>query len=163
VTQWPNGGEIDILEGVNDQKTNYMTLHTAYGAQLAPNKLAGFAGKITTSNCDINAPGQAENQGCAIQDPSELTYGKGFNEAGGGVFAVERTSEAIRMWFFPRGKFPDDIVYSQPAPNANWGRPRSLFAGDFSIDEHFKEQQIVFDTTFCGSVRFGIFFSIPCS
>jgi hypothetical protein len=109
-----------------------------------------FAGQITTSNCAIDAPNQDENAGCAILDPSPLTYGTDFNANGGGVFAVQRTSSAINMWFFPRGKFPSDIVNSQPNPNPSWGRPRAVFQGDFSIDEHFAAQQIVFDTTFCG-------------
>ena len=149
--QWPNNGEIDILEGVNDQKNNLMTLHSAKGVQL---NAAGnlFSGSVSTPNCDVNAPDQAKNAGCAIQDPSDLSYGTGFNDNGGGVFAVEWTSDLIRMWFFPRGKFPDDIVNSQPSPNADWGPPRSLFSGNFNLDDHFKDQNIVFDTTFCGQV-----------
>lgn len=151
--QWPTNGEIDILEGVNGQLTNAMTLHTADSIQIAAKQGKSFAGSIVAPNCAVDALGQAENQGCGIEDPSELTYGTGFNQAGGGVFAVEWTSQQISMWFFPRGKFPDDIVNSQPSPNPSWGPPRSAFAGDFSMDDHFKEQNIVFDTTFCGSVR----------
>jgi hypothetical protein len=130
-----------------------MTLHTAQDITI---QSKSFAGKVIAPNCAVDAPGQAENQGCGIEDPSDLTYGHGFNEAGGGVFAVEWTSEQIQMWFFPRGKFPDDIVNSQPSPNPNWGPPRSVFAGDFNMDQHFKEQQIVFDTTFCGSVSLSV-------
>lgn len=156
--KWPNNGEIDIIEGVNQQLTNAMALHTAQAVQIQGEN---FAGSVIASNCAIDAPDQAENQGCGIEDPSPLTYGNGFNEAGGGVFAVEWTSEKITMWFFPRGKFPDDIVHSQPSPNPTWGPPRSVFAGQFNMDEHFSEQRIVFDTTFCGSVSIAAPFLIP--
>lgn len=32
---WPNGGEIDIIEGVNGQTNNQITLHSAPGCYLA--------------------------------------------------------------------------------------------------------------------------------
>ena len=32
---WPNGGEIDTFEGVNQQKTNQMALHTNSGCKQA--------------------------------------------------------------------------------------------------------------------------------
>lgn len=51
---------------------------------------------------------------------------------------------------FARGSFPNDIASSQPDPSANWGPPTSLFTGNFSMDDHFKNLSIVFDTTFCG-------------
>lgn len=137
-----------------------MTLHTAKGIQINARQGADFAGTVIASNCAVDAPDQADNQGCGIEDPSELTYGAGFNEAGGGVFAVEWTSQQIRMWFFPRGKFPDDIVNSQPSPNPSWGPPRSVFAGNFEMDDHIKEQNIVFDTTFCGSVSASPLFTV---
>lgn len=128
-----------------------MTLHTSAQLELhAKSPDNHFAGKITTSNCAVNAPNQLKNQGCAISDDNPITYGTSFNRNGGGVFAVERTSDFIAMWFFPRGKFPDDIVNSRPVPSVDWGAPRSVFRGNFSMDDHFAPQQIVFDTTFCG-------------
>ena len=133
-----------------------MTLHTADSIRLNAKHANNFAGSVSTPDCAVDAPGQFENQGCAIEDPSLLTYGTGFNKAGGGVFAVEWTSQQIRMWFFPRGKFPDDIVNSRPSPNPGWGPPRSVFAGDFNMDDHFKTQQVVFDTTFCGAVSLAV-------
>ena len=39
--------------------------------------------------------------------------------------------------------------------------PDATFQGDCDVDKAFKDQQIVFDTTFCGDVSFqGIFFGL---
>jgi beta-glucanase (GH16 family) len=148
---WPNNGEIDIVEGVNDQSANSMTLHTAAGPII--NNVADFSGELVTPDCDVNASNQPKNAGCSIGDTSNLTFGSDFNTAGGGVFATEWTSEFIKIWFFQRGTFPDDIVSSTPDPTSNWGTPNSVFQGQFNIDDHFKDLQLVFDTTFCGQVR----------
>ena len=147
---WPNNGEIDIVEGVNDQFTNSMTLHTNEGVVVSNG--TDFSGNLFTANCDINAPDQAANAGCSIGDISNLTFGADFNTAGGGVYATEWTSESIKIWFFPRGSFPDDITSSTPDPDANWGTPNSIFQGSFDMDDHFNNLSIIFDTTFCGQV-----------
>ena len=144
-----NNGEIDIVEGVNDQTKNIMTLHSAAGPVLNSAD-DSFAGNVVTANCDVNAPDQFKNAGCSIGDDSDLSFGSGFNNAGGGVFATEWTSSFIKIWFFPRGTIPDDVASSNPQPNENWGTPRSLFQGDFNLDDNFRNLQLVFDTTFCG-------------
>src|SRR3984885_8132839 len=61
---WPYGGEIDIIEGVNTQSGNKMTLHTNSGVEVQNS--TDFSGKLVTSNCDINAPDQSTNEGCQI-------------------------------------------------------------------------------------------------
>ncbi|KAK5101003.1 hypothetical protein LTS08_004609 [Lithohypha guttulata] len=165
---WPNNGEIDIVEGVNDQTSNQMTLHTSVGASISksshgtqpgrepsngktPSQQSRlFTGKVLTSNCDVNAPDQSKNAGCAIADNTSLTFGADFNTNGGGVYATEWTSSFIKIWFFPRGSFPSDIASASPSPSENWGPPTSMFTGDFDMDQYFKNLSIVFDTTFCG-------------
>lgn len=142
-------GEIDIVEGVNDQTSNQMTLHTNSGPRIT--KQTAFTGEVLTEDCDVNSPSQPKNVGCAIADNTGLTFGTDFNTNGGGVYATEWTSQAIKIWFFPRGKFPVDIASASPSPSQNWGPPTSVFTGpDFNMDDHFKNLRIVFDTTFCG-------------
>lgn len=166
-SNWPNNGEIDIIEGVNSQSTNQMTLHTGDGCSIVP---LGFSGTLDTSNCYVEASGQSANAGCAIESTSNSSYGDGFNKAGGGVYATEWTGDAINVWFFPNSSVPSDITNGKPNP-LGWGLPSARFAGACDIDSHFKDLQIVrplkpiyplkgkptsnpnaqvFDITFCG-------------
>lgn len=144
---WPNNGEVDIIEGVNSGTTNAMTLHTNNGCSIT--NTGQFSGTMVTDNCYINAPGQGTNVGCSIATSNPASYGTGFNAMGGGVYATEWTSEAINIWFFPRGSVPFDIQNGSPDPSG-WGMPTSQFAGGCDIDQHFISQKIVFDITFCG-------------
>lgn len=145
---WPNGGEIDIIEGVSLQNTNAMTLHTADGCTLIDN--GNFTGNLRTDDCYIYADGQSTNEGCQITTTNTYTYGDGFNNVGGGVYAMEWTDEAITIWFFQRGAIPSNIQNGSPNPDSSWGRPISQFTGCCDIPEFFQDNQIVFDVTFCG-------------
>ncbi|KAJ9602158.1 hypothetical protein H2200_013278 [Cladophialophora chaetospira] len=144
---WPVNGEIDIIEGVNSQSANAMTLHTNAGCSIT--STGAFSGSLSTANCDVNAANQPANAGCSIASQDNSNYGNGFNANGGGVYATEWTSEAISIWFFPRGSIPSDISSGNPDPS-NWGLPQGQFTGGCDIDEHVKDQQLVFDVTFCG-------------
>ncbi|KAL8767005.1 MAG: hypothetical protein Q9209_006359 [Squamulea sp. 1 TL-2023] len=128
----PNSGEIDIIEGVNTASQNQMTLHTGPGCTLAGSSCQG-------------------GQGCPIKPQGSNNYGTGLNNAGGGVYAMEWTSGSINIWFFPRNSIPGDISNANPNPSA-WGAATASFVGGDScnIDHHFKNNNIVFDTTFCG-------------
>lgn len=137
---WPNSGEIDIIEGVNQQSQNDMTLHTNAGCSITNN--GAFTGTLTTPNCDGNALGQPNNAGCQIAASASNTYGAGFNANGGGVYATEWTSDHISVYFFPRGSIPSDIGSGNPNP-AGWGNALAQFQGGCNIDSHFQNQQIV--------------------
>lgn len=143
---WPQAGEIDIVEGVNDATTNSMALHTTPGCVMNG---GGGTGNMLTKNCDVNAAGQASNQGCVFSDPRTMSYGTGFNNIGGGLFATEWNSAFIKVWFFPRGQAPADMFTPNPAPE-NWGTPVAVFQGDCNIDEKFMNHRIIINTTFCG-------------
>ncbi|KAJ9629157.1 hypothetical protein H2204_008946 [Knufia peltigerae] len=144
---WPNNGEIDIIEGVNGQAANNMALHTNAGCSIS--NTGAFSGSLETDNCDVQAAGQASNTGCSIRSGDDSSFGAGFNSIGGGVFATEWTSEAISIWFFPRGGIPSDITSGSPDPTG-WGLPQGQFAGACNIDDKVHNQQLVFDVTFCG-------------
>jgi hypothetical protein len=126
-----------------------MTLHTGPGCQIGQDTTQ-FAGDVLTGNCDIAAEGQGKNVGCSIENPSAKSYGAGLNAIGGGVYATQWTPEAISVYFFPRNSVPEDVLGDNPDPTA-WGKPAAKFAsGGCDIENTFKQQKMVFDTTFCG-------------
>ena len=148
---WPQNGEIDVLEGVNSNSQNLMTLHTSQGCTMNNAGPASFTGNMTSTNCGSSG---SDNTGCQIQDPSPASYGTAFNTAGGGVFALEWTSAFINIHFFPRNAIPADLASSNSstaaAPNPSaWAKPSASFTG-CNIDAHFKDMSMIFDTTFCG-------------
>lgn len=145
---WPNYGEIDIIEGVNLAGTNSITLHTAAGCSI---NIAGSqnGSVLSNSNCNLNDAGT----GCDVTTTTPIAYGSGFNSIGGGVYATLWESTGIYVWFFPRDSIPIDITLGIPT-TGNWGPPVAAFNGGSTcnIDSFFSNETIVFDTTFCGTV-----------
>ncbi|CAO2656724.1 Nn.00g055270.m01.CDS01 [Neocucurbitaria sp. VM-36] len=158
---WPENGEIDILEGVNEMTNNGMTLHTGPGCEIGEDT-AQFSGEVSTPNCDVAADDQEKNVGCSIKHPSKQSYGAGLNQIGGGVYATQWTADAISVFFFPRDSIPADVLGDNPDPTS-WGLPAAKFTGGCDIEKTFKEQTIVFDTTFCGQWAGNIWESGSCA
>lgn len=123
-------------------------------ADLYPSLLAGcsisnnkaFSGSITSSNC---VSGSGDNTGCQIATQDTATYGTEFNNNKGGVYATEWDDSAISIYWFPRNSIPSDVTGGSPDPSS-WGEPLAKFSGGCDISTSFTNQQIVFDTTFCG-------------
>lgn len=141
---WPNEGEIDIIEGVNAGTTNKATLHTNGGCSLSSG--VQMTGTIASNNCDVADGG--DNTGCGIATTDTKSYGAGLNSIQGGVYATEVTTSQITVWFFPRSSIPQDIKSGSPDPSS-WSKPQAVFKG-CNVQQHFKDMQIVFDNTFCG-------------
>lgn len=94
------------VEGVNDQSPNAMTLHTSANCSM-PTTNRPMTGTATGNNCDVNQTG---NAGCGVKAPTTNSYGPSLNAIGGGWYAMERTNNFIKVWFFPRnGSKPSDI------------------------------------------------------
>lgn len=157
---WPTGGEIDILEGVNDYDSNSVTLHTSQGCMISnastlnPNSGsteagASFSGTIATDNCDVQAANQDKNVGCSIHTPksapspkhigssstssSDLlpSYGTNFNAARGGIYALDWTAYAISVYFFPYSSPLYKTVSTSTSPDpSTWGAPIARFSAD---------------------------------
>lgn len=142
---WPSQGEVDIIEGVNLQRSNKMTLHTAPGCAMSnPNSREGTV--LKESDCNAGTA----FLGCGQASDDESGFADGFNAGGGGVYAMEWNNEEINVFFFPRSSIPQDILEGNPNP-ANWGKPKANFrASACDMERHFKEHKIVFNITFCG-------------
>ncbi|MCJ1229611.1 hypothetical protein MMC12_006280 [Toensbergia leucococca] len=149
--KWPTNGEIDIIEGVNDQVQNDVTLHTGPGCSMTPNP-AVTGGNMTTTDCNINSSTQAKNVGCQYDAKDPRSFGEAFNANGGGLYAMEWTSQAINVWFWARGESGMADITSDTQDTTTWGTPNmAAFANtNCDIDAHFQAHNIIFDTTFCG-------------
>jgi len=110
-------------------------------------------------NCDSSTGGS----GCSVSSPNPNSYGTGFNNNGGGVYAMEWTWNHIQIWFFPRGSVPADITAGTPVPGPAWGTPQSNFWNGLGcdIETHFADMNIVFDITFCGDWAYNVWGNDP--
>lgn len=145
---WPNGGEIDILEGVNGQTQNQATLHTAEGCTASSDDSHPSTGQLTDANCGSS---NSDNTGCGFTDTtSDNSFGGGFNSAGGGVYAMQWVDTGISVWFFTRSAIPDDITAGQPTP-WTWPEPFAHWAASSCPpNQYFNNNNAIFDLTFCG-------------
>ncbi|GAA5878025.1 hypothetical protein JCM3774_005984 [Rhodotorula dairenensis] len=159
-SDWPTGGEIDIYEAVNLQKTNQMALHTTAGCTVSNSSSEDWTGTLTYGNCDTDVN---MNSGCTFLDPRETSNGASLAANGGGVFAGELTKDGVSIWFFPRPNVPSDLSYSaagsdsststsNPVPDpSTWGKPVAHYpASSCNVSEHFAPQHIVLTITACG-------------
>ena len=161
---WPDWGEFDIIEWIHDEDNVSTTLHTKAGCTQSHLNLTeqtdkkawwnpGIYGQGKAFNCDVNAPGQWQNQGCS-QRGLTGTVGPSFNEGGGGTYAAEWDPLAghMRVWFWPKGTEPEDAKGPTPNPES-WGQPAFYFElGEACTADHFKNMKLVFDITFCGDL-----------
>lgn len=88
---WPAGGEIDIIEGVNDYTNNQATLHTNPGCTMSSTNSAtlGISGSaLGGTDCSASNTG---NAGCGIRANTNNSFGAGFNANGGGVYASKHS------------------------------------------------------------------------
>lgn len=156
---WPQGGEIDIIEGVNLNTHNQATLHTTSNCTMPPDLWREpQLGATATTNCDAAVN---YNAGCGVTfNDTSTSYGAGFNQAGGGFFVMYRASDSVKIWFFSReDEDIPDVIRNGPQcdepvyPDATWGAPDANFPfypQYCDYDTHFNAHEMVFDLTFCG-------------
>ncbi|KAI9462903.1 concanavalin A-like lectin/glucanase domain-containing protein, partial [Lactarius psammicola] len=166
---WPNGGEIDIIEGINLKIHNqaacypklhdaprYIALATDWNSERKNN--CGRDTSLTDCNTAAN-----NNAGCGVifsdPDPFCTSYGAPFNRAGGGYFVTYRGRDSVKVWYYPRHRFAPEVIrvgapWGVPVyPDIFWGIPAANFpfCPDLcDYEQHFNAHQIIFDLTFCG-------------
>lgn len=117
--------QVDILEGANDVSPNSITLHTSPGCKMpAQRTMTGCVTSVWLAqyddadyacrtpkqlDCDATLPG---NLGCGVAAPDKKSYGKEFNQAGGGFYVMERTPAVINGWFFSRNSNISTVITS---------------------------------------------------
>ncbi|KZT36648.1 endo-1,3(4)-beta-glucanase [Sistotremastrum suecicum HHB10207 ss-3] len=162
-SDWPNGGEADIVEGVNDVSPNQGTLHTSAGCTMP--SYGSQTGQVAGTDCNANDNG---NAGCGVKVNKANSYGPGFNNAGGGYYAMERTNNFIKMWFWTRngGGAPSDLTSGAASVNTdNWGTPWAWWPNTASCNlaSHFNGNNIIINLTLCGDWAGAVFNSDGCS
>jgi len=150
-SDWPAGGEIDIIEGVHEAEQNLISLHTLPNCTMPETRHQ--LGTTASTNCDTSFN---YNQGCGTQVTVQDSYGKGLNSVGGGYYALARSKEyGIKVWFWPRNarRIPADVRHDGLAVDPEfWGTPTAYFptGENCEYEAHFDAHMIIFDTTFCG-------------
>ena len=142
--EWPQGGEVDIIEGANTAHRNLISAHTAEGCSQDESLEGMSSGNQRNTECFIGD----QNIGCGFDPPttSANTYGDGFNAANGGVYAVQWDNEYVRVWHFVRDQIPGDIRSKTPNPES-WGLPQAVFGGSScDVDSYFKNMRLVINT-----------------
>lgn len=141
------------MEGVNNQADNQMTLHSGTSSactlvKSTNNALSEFTGNALGTNCYST---ESSDAGCGISDPNPTSFGSGFNNAGGGVYALLwDTQTGMSIWHFARNEIPADITNRAPTPG-NWPTPQGLWSAQTcDISANFQQHSLVFDTTICG-------------
>lgn len=151
--EWPQDGEIDIIEGVNLQDHNEIVMHTAGTCALTD---SGMSGTVNATGCGE----ELGTVGCVI-DGQTGSYGTSFNNNGGGVYAMEWTEQFVKIWFFPRKSIPASITKGKPDVS-EFGTPMALVQDGCDVANSFKAQSFVFDVTFCGDWAGGVFGESGC-
>lgn len=161
---WPDQGEIDILEGVNSQTNNWMTLHTTPGCSMRSTGAADF---FKTNNCNSNegkdgCPQRLPEAGSGfnVSASRSANYGVGFNQNKGGAYVMEWTSEDFNIWFMPRDNsrlFKSVTSGAENLDTSSLGIPMGGFSSSggangttCNVNKHFYDHVITIDTTFCG-------------
>ncbi|KAI9433326.1 endo-beta-glucanase [Lactarius indigo] len=158
---WPAGGEIDIVEGVNDQGSNLVTLHTTPGCTMPASR--AMTGSHTGLDCNTAANG---NAGCGAHVTDGNSYGPSFNANGGGWYALERTNSFIKVWFWGRGSgsTPAEVANGAGSINTdNWGTPDAYFPNaQCDIGAHFGPASIIINIDLCGDWAGNVYSSSGC-
>ncbi|KAK0551718.1 hypothetical protein OC846_001923 [Tilletia horrida] len=149
-SNWPAGGEIDVIEGVGGMNRNKYSIHTTSGCRVVESQMVMHAAQLTGGqNCDAEA---TDDTGCAISGTQNGDFGVDYNRNHGGVHVLDWNSNTgIRIWFFPRNNIPQDIQDGHPNP-ASWPNPRASWpATHCHMDSHFYNHVATFTNTLCGT------------
>ncbi|GAA6018617.1 hypothetical protein JCM11491_006168 [Sporobolomyces phaffii] len=147
---WPQQGEIDVIEGVHETTMNALSTHTSAGCSM---QQSGFYGTFMMqspqkTDCDARA---TDSQGCGVRSKSKVSYGPAFNKKGGGVYALQWSSAGIKIYFWSRNSIPSDVKAGKPKPSSKWGQPHFLVAGSTCNPfKKFSDLMLVINTNLCG-------------
>jgi len=121
-----------------------MALHTLPGCYHSTPQVQ--KGNDAGLNCST-APG------CVVHEVAPNSFGTGFNNVGGGVWATQFDVSGIYIWFWTRGSIPASITQATSAVDVStWGPPSASYPSTAcDVTVFFGPQRLVFDITLCGN------------
>ncbi|KAF5361256.1 hypothetical protein D9758_010301 [Tetrapyrgos nigripes] len=152
-SQYPDGGELDIIESVNRLSDNFLTFWRAGDAQCTfpPSSRGSATGIVDSDNAPLCTQSTTDQQKCGFDDASGGGWGQAFNNAGGGVYAHLIDEEGIKIWHFPRSRIPADVTNKNPNPSS-WGAPVAQWGtDDCDVLKRITDHTLTINTSLCGS------------
>ncbi|KAL3953449.1 hypothetical protein ACCO45_011405 [Purpureocillium lilacinum] len=123
-TDWPAGGEVDIIEGVNTAHKNIISAHTADGCSQSPSIEGMYSGSQRNADCAVGTRTLAA--------------------------ASPLGQQLVVVWHFTRDEIPEDVGRKRPSPSS-WRLPDAVFGGSScQVDKFFKQMSLVININFCG-------------
>jgi len=150
---WPQLGEIDIIENVNLATTNQYALHVGVAPCNQPQGANQTGQTTTNTNCTVEPLLKVNTAGCTVVESQKNSFGTGFAQNGGGVYAMQWDEDGVSMWFFPRNNIPSDISSGNSNPNpTTWPVPSAFYpASGCNPNEAFGAQIITLYIDICGA------------
>eukprot|EP01084_Bolivina_argentea_P032750 60641_1 len=149
---WPQCGEIDVIEGVNDNVNDQTSLHTSNGCDFSGININAST-NMNGLNCYTDYA--TNNDGCSFTI-GDNSYGSALNSVGGGVYALEWTKNGLSSWWWKMSDVPSNVKSMNPNPTT-WGLPYANWPfGSWCPSTKLKDMYIIFDLTFCGDWAGGV-------
>lgn len=144
--QWPNGGELDMLEYVN-MDVSKASFHTGGSCTLDSSKVNEY-GNMPDRNemnydCVTNYP---DRLGCA---PNKWMKSAQNWANSPGVLATQWTEDFIKLFYIPEYEIPQDIKDEAPAPE-DWDRWLFSYYPLSGTSCQIAAQKLMMQINFCG-------------
>ena len=136
---------------------NQYTFHTGANQECNIPKQApivnggpAFTRTVMNTNCSSSPSSNTGHGGAAFLDTSNSSFGQGFANAGGGVFALLWNNDGLRILHFELQSIPSDVNSGDPDPDS-WPTPNAILSADnCTIVSFFSPQTLIIDITLCG-------------
>ncbi|EGO20117.1 glycoside hydrolase family 16 protein [Serpula lacrymans var. lacrymans S7.9] len=139
---WPNDGEIGIIESVNLMPNNQIALHTTPAALTQHPK---------TSRGPLWSTTEVRVRGVPLRRRKGTALGLALLLHRGGVLAAQFDVSGIYIWFWSRADIPESITQltsTSPVDTSSWGDPSSAYPPPSSRNRHHSVWSVTDDNVY---------------
>lgn len=157
--EWPNYGEIDIIEQINGNGENFTTLHTKENCKTV--------GSINGKPVDYKEEGSDAGDSSVSNDCNKgdgaigcsLHMGSGTGgelDGDGGVYACEWIpDDSIKFWFWKRSDVPSTFTADMSTVDTSqWSSTATVYTEhnlkESCSENYFQNLHLIINTTVCG-------------